>query len=107
MERLVVAGNPFYSCRNCRTPVALRDDIVSKNFLAKSRTAYLFSNAMNVVLGQNEDRQLMSGIFTIANIYCSRCGEDLGWKYIRAYDARHKYKEGKFVLEKAQILKEY
>ncbi|XP_027115563.2 protein yippee-like At4g27740, partial [Coffea arabica] len=96
---------PFrYSCcRECCTPVALRDDLLSKNFRAKSGAAY----AMNIVLGQKEERQFLSGYFVVADVYCSSCFASLGWKYIRAYDAREKYKEGRFVIEEAKILKEY
>lgn len=67
----------------------------------------MFSHAMNIILGQKEDRQLLTGYFAVADVYCSNCSSSLGWKYIRAYDAREKYKEGSFVIEKAKILKEY
>jgi len=100
-------GNPFYSCNNCRNPIALRDDLLSKAFWAKSGQAYFFSHAMNIILGEKEEKQLMSGHFTIAGVYCRKCGDELGWKYLRAYDANQMFKEGKFILEKAKILKEY
>lgn len=48
----------------------------------------MFAHAMNVVLGQTEDKKLITGLFSIGNIYCSKCGQELGWKYIRAYDAK-------------------
>uniref|UniRef100_A0A5B6ZJA6 Protein yippee-like n=1 Tax=Davidia involucrata TaxID=16924 RepID=A0A5B6ZJA6_DAVIN len=102
-----VTGHPTYSCSNCRNPVAFRDDLLSKKYLAKSGPAYLFSRAMNVAVGHKEDRKLITGLFTIADIYCSNCGEVLGWKYLRAYDARQKFKEGTFIIEKLKILKEY
>ncbi|KAL8519542.1 hypothetical protein ACS0TY_010467 [Phlomoides rotata] len=101
------AGNPLYSCRGCRNPIALRADILSKSFMAKSGQAYMFSHAMNIVVGAKEDRQLMTGYYTIANIFCSRCGEGMGWTYVRAFDAKDKYKEGKYIVEKAKIVKEY
>ncbi|XP_060675630.1 protein yippee-like At4g27745 [Ziziphus jujuba] len=97
----------YYSCINCRNPVALRFDLLSKDFLAKSGPAYLFSYARNIIVGISEERNLLSGVHTIADISCSNCGEVLGWKYIRAYDIRQKYKEGKFILERAMIAKEY
>lgn len=67
----------------------------------------MFSHAMNIVVGAKEDRELITGHFTIAKIYCSKCGEEMGWNYVRAYDVRQKYKEGNYILEKAKILKEY
>ncbi|XVE58320.1 hypothetical protein DITRI_Ditri04bG0160800 [Diplodiscus trichospermus] len=100
-------GNPLYSCRNCRSPLALVDDLLSKNFIAKSGKAYLFQHAMNIVLGPKKDKQLMTGVFSIANIYCSKCGEELGWKYVQAYDLKNRFKEGKFVLEKLKMVQEY
>ncbi|KAK9292547.1 hypothetical protein L1049_020521 [Liquidambar formosana] len=105
MEEL--AGRPLYSCINCRNPVALRIDLISKNFVAKSGQAYLFSHAMNVVVGQKVDKQLMTGIFSVADIYCCNCGQEMGWKYVRAYDPKQMFKEGKFIIEKAKIVKEY
>ncbi|XP_059628995.1 protein yippee-like At4g27745 [Cornus florida] len=100
-------GLSTYSCSNCRNPVALRDDLLSKKFLAKSGQAYMFSHAMNIVVGQKEDRQLITGVFSVADVYCSSCGELLGWKYVRAYNASQTYKEGNFIIELAQIYKEY
>ena len=73
----------------------------------KSGPAYLFSHAMNIIVGQKEDRKLITGLYTIADIYCCNCGEVLGWKYLRSYDVRHKNKEGKFIIERARISKEY
>ncbi|XP_060215588.1 protein yippee-like At4g27745 [Lycium barbarum] len=103
-ERLF--GPRIYSCCKCRNHIALHDDIVSKNFQASPGRAYLFTHAMNVVIGLKEDRHLMTGLHTVADVKCSDCGEVLGWKYERAYDESQQYKEGKFVLEKFKIVKE-
>lgn len=67
----------------------------------------MFRHAMNIVVGAKEDRQLMTGMYTIAHIFCSRCGQEMGWTYVTAFDAQQKYKEGKYIVEKAKILKEY
>lgn len=67
----------------------------------------MFTQAMNIVVGQKREKELITGHFTIADIYCANCRQELGWKYIRAYDDRQKYKEGRFIIEKAKILKEY
>lgn len=61
---------------------------------------------MNIVEGPKEDRQLITGLHTIADVYCSHCRELLGWKYEQAYQAPQKYKEGKIVLENFKIVKE-
>lgn len=62
---------------------------------------------MNIVMGEKEEKQLITGLFTIANISCSKCREVLGWKYVQAYEAKERYKEGKFIIERAKIVKEY
>lgn len=68
--------------------------------------AYLFANVVNVIKGANEDRQLITGLHTVADISCIQCQEVLGWKYEKAYEESQKYKEGKFILEKAKVMKE-
>ncbi len=35
-----------------------------------------------------------------------QCSTVLGWKYEHAHEQSQKYKEGKFIVEKAMILKE-
>ncbi|XP_011084535.1 protein yippee-like At4g27745 [Sesamum indicum] len=102
-----MTGRPIYSCRNCRNPIALHQDLLSKSFKAKTGQAYMFGHAMNIVVGAKEDKQLMTGYYTIANIFCSKCGEEMGWTYVRAFDAREKYKEGRYIVEKSKIVKEY
>ncbi|KAA3475940.1 protein yippee-like [Gossypium australe] len=127
-------GPRLYSCSNCRNRVSLHDDIISKCFQSTLRKmkslssiarvyvvnrirrnclesgrngrAFLFSHAMNITLGPKEDRHLLSGLHTVADIYCADCHQVLGWKYERAYEVSQKYKEGKFILEKAKIVNE-
>ncbi|OAY62125.1 hypothetical protein MANES_01G243400v8 [Manihot esculenta] len=99
-------GPRLYSCYRCRNIVSCHDDIISKSFQSSSGRAFLFSHTMNIILGHKMDRRLITGLHTIANIYCSDCGELLGWKYERAYDDLQKYKEGKFALEKFKIVNE-
>ncbi|XP_057495489.1 protein yippee-like At4g27745 [Actinidia eriantha] len=101
-----VVGPRLYSCCKCRTHVALHDDIVSKCFQAKNGRAFLFSHATNILVGPKEDRHLITGLHTVADVFCSDCGEMLDWKYERAYEESQKYKEGKIVLEKYKIVKE-
>ncbi|KAJ7965307.1 Protein yippee-like [Quillaja saponaria] len=99
-------GPRLYSCCNCRNHVSLHDDIISKAFQGRNGRAFLFSHAMNIVVGPREDRHLTTGLHTVADIYCGDCREVLGWKYERAYEASQKYKEGKFIFEKSKIVKE-
>ncbi|CAL1373673.1 unnamed protein product [Linum trigynum] len=101
-----LVGPRLYSCCNCRNHVALHDDVISKAFQGRHGRAFLFSHAMNVGIGAKEDRNLMTGLHTVADVHCSDCREVLGWKYERAYEETQKYKEGKFILEKSKIVKE-
>ena len=41
----------------------------------------------------------------VADIYCNACDTRLGWKYVEAFEESQKYKEGRFILEKAMIIK--
>lgn len=75
-------------------------------FQGRHGRAFLLSHSMNIDVGQKEDRQLMTGLHTVADIYCSDCREVLGWKYERAYEETQKYKEGKYILEKAKIIRD-
>ncbi|KAL3738386.1 hypothetical protein ACJRO7_019853 [Eucalyptus globulus] len=101
-----VIGPRLYSCCHCRNHVALHDDVISKSFQGRHGRAFLFSRAMNIKVGPKEDRQLMTGLHTVADVHCSDCHEILGWKYERAYEETQKYKEGKFILEKSRIVME-
>lgn len=65
--------------------------------------AFLFYEARNVGEGPEQEKLLISGKYIVSDIFCSDCGEVLGWKYIKAYDESQKYKEGKVVLEKFKI----
>jgi hypothetical protein len=47
----------------------------------------------------------MTGLHTVADIHCCCCGAVLGWKYEVAFEESQKYKEGKFIIEKAKVLK--
>ena len=63
---------------------------------------------------------MTTGLHTVRDICCSRCKSTLGWKYVRplasnagvpsqstpqdrAYETPQKYKEGKYILEKALL----
>lgn len=58
---------------------------------------------VNVQLGPKEDRVLMTGLHTVSDIFCASCAARLGWKYEEAFEASQKYKEGKFIVEKAMM----
>nr|GMC92355.1 protein yippee-like At5g53940 [Ipomoea batatas] len=59
---------------------------------------------VNVTVGPPEERPMISGMHTVADIFCCCCGQMVGWKYESAHDDSQKYKEGKFILERGGII---
>ncbi|KAL6998417.1 hypothetical protein U1Q18_008680 [Sarracenia purpurea var. burkii] len=100
---ITLEGN-FYSCKHCHVHLALSDDIISKSFHCRHGKAYLFDKVVNVTLGDKEERMMITGMHTVVDIFCVGCGSIMGWKYEAAHDKSQKYKEGKFILERFQVL---
>ncbi|CAF2102140.1 BnaA05g27770D [Brassica napus] len=100
---LVNLEGKSYSCRHCKTSIALCDDVVSKSFQSRHGKAYLFSKVANVYAGKKEDRMMMTGMHTVVDIYCVKCGSYVGWRYEFAFEKNQKYKEGKSVLERYKV----
>ncbi|XP_031118421.1 protein yippee-like At5g53940 isoform X1 [Ipomoea triloba] len=93
-----------YNCKFCKTQLALADDLVSRAFHCRRGKAYLFNNVVNNMVGPLEERMMLSGMHTVADIFCCCCGQIIGWKYEAAHEKSQKYKEGKFVLERGRII---
>jgi len=62
--------------------------------------------SVNVTVGPKEDRVLTTGLHTVCDIYCLSCQDNIGWFYVEAYEPSEKYKVGKFIVEKAKMMKE-
>eukprot|EP01095_Lingulamoeba_sp_RSL-Kostka_P017302 TRINITY_DN891_c0_g1_i2.p1 TRINITY_DN891_c0_g1~~TRINITY_DN891_c0_g1_i2.p1 ORF type:complete len:114 (-),score=34.31 TRINITY_DN891_c0_g1_i2:363-704(-) len=99
-------GSRIYSCSTCNAHLAKHNQIISKHFQGKHGTAYLFHECVNVSVGPHEDRILMTGLHTVADIYCIECSSGVGWTYIEAFEESEKYKVGRFIIEKEKIIKE-
>ncbi|WVQ94777.1 hypothetical protein IAU59_001859 [Kwoniella sp. CBS 9459] len=97
---------PVFACANCSMVVALQDELCSRGFTAVTGKAYLLNSTINTNLGQQDERKLMTGKHTCADIYCAKCNAVLGWKYIVAPTGDQKYKESRYILEKSKIVKE-
>ncbi|XP_019456947.1 PREDICTED: protein yippee-like isoform X2 [Lupinus angustifolius] len=93
----------IYSCKHCHTHLALSEDIVSKSFHSRHGKAYLFNKVVNVSFGEKDDRQMTTGMHTVADIFCVGCGSIVGWKYEIAHENSQKYKEGKSVIERFKV----
>ncbi|KAG6643390.1 protein yippee-like [Carya illinoinensis] len=101
---VITLEGSFYSCKHCKTHLALSDDTVSKSFHCRHGKAYLFDKVVNVTVGEKEDRMMITGLHTVVDIFCVGCGSILGWKYEAAHEKSQKYKEGKYILERFKVL---
>jgi len=93
-----------FSCKECGTDIALKEDIESKCYqvgqgtFTEKKRGYLFSNAVNTVLGAKKTENFTTGAYQIAWAKCAKCQAQMGWKYISAESASNTSKEGKFCL---------
>ncbi|XP_077806877.1 protein yippee-like 1 isoform X2 [Macaca mulatta] len=90
-----------YSCIHCRAHLANHDELISK-----ATRWPLFPLRVNVGCGPAEERVLLTGLHAVADIYCENCKTTLGWKYEHAFESSQKYKEGKFIIELAHMIKD-
>ncbi|NXT52413.1 YPEL1 protein, partial [Pluvianellus socialis] len=89
-----------YSCIHCRAHLANHDELISKAI------PLFFFSRVNVGCGPAEERVLLTGLHAVADIYCENCKTTLGWKYEHAFESSQKYKEGKFIIELAHMIKD-
>lgn len=95
-----------YSCIHCRAHLANHDELISKLFQGNHGRAYLFNKVVNIGCKQAVERELLTGLHAVADIYCDSCETTLGWKYEQAFVPSQKYKEGKYIIELVHMLKE-
>lgn len=43
-----------------------------------------FIHRINISLGALEERMMLSGLHTVADIFCCSCGQIVGWKYVNS-----------------------
>ncbi|XP_062168058.1 protein yippee-like [Alnus glutinosa] len=101
---VITLEGSFYSCKHCRTHLALSEDTLSKSFHCRHGKAYLFDKVVNVTVGEKEERMMITGLHTVVDIFCVGCCSLVGWKYEAAHEKNQKYKEGKFILERFKML---
>jgi len=100
---LIRLDGGFCTCRNCGSHLAHCDELISKAFHCRRGRAYLFNTVVNVSVGPQEERMMTTGMHMVADIFCNCCGQIVGWKYEAAHEKNQKYKEGKFILERAKM----
>jgi len=102
----VYENQPSFSCSKCTATIALQDELISKAFSGRDGRGYLMHSAINVKLGESEQRPLLTGVHTVADVFCLGCDDRLGWYYHTAQENAQKYKEGKYLLEREKLVKE-
>uniref|UniRef100_A0A3Q1AXM0 Protein yippee-like n=1 Tax=Amphiprion ocellaris TaxID=80972 RepID=A0A3Q1AXM0_AMPOC len=95
-----------YSCIHCRAHLANHDELISKVTSSNISTTRTRLILVNVGCGPAEERVLLTGLHAVADIYCENCKTTLGWKYEHAFESSQKYKEGKFIIELAHMIKD-
>uniref|UniRef100_A0A3P8V9D6 Protein yippee-like 1 n=1 Tax=Cynoglossus semilaevis TaxID=244447 RepID=A0A3P8V9D6_CYNSE len=93
-----------YSCIHCRAHLANHDDAFPTSGTFSSTIC--LPHRVNVGCGPAEERVLLTGLHAVADIYCENCKTTLGWKYEHAFESSQKYKEGKFIIELAHMIKD-
>jgi hypothetical protein len=106
MSLVQLEGAHVLSCAKCRTHMALSEDVASKAFHGRTGRAFLVEQTVNVRLGPPEDRVLLTGLHTVADVLCRNCSAYVGWKYQAAFNPSQRYKVGKFILELSNLLEE-
>lgn len=96
------------------TPSSRRTSLVSTSSFSSSATSAATTTAaaaaaetnelVNIRVGRAEDRNLVTGPHTVADITCAGCGAVVGWKYLDARDPGQRYKVGKFILETRRVV---
>ncbi|NXH90210.1 YPEL4 protein, partial [Edolisoma coerulescens] len=102
-----------YSCVHCRAHLARHEELISKvppppPAWAGTAGVPLAASpgGVNVGCGPAEQRLLLTGLHSVADIFCQSCKTTLGWKYEQAFESSQKYKEGKFIIEMSHMVKE-
>eukprot|EP00356_Strombidium_inclinatum_P014204 CAMPEP_0170508202 /NCGR_PEP_ID=MMETSP0208-20121228/61578_1 /TAXON_ID=197538 /ORGANISM="Strombidium inclinatum, Strain S3" /LENGTH=182 /DNA_ID=CAMNT_0010790961 /DNA_START=42 /DNA_END=590 /DNA_ORIENTATION=- len=78
---------------------------ISKTFTGGSGKAYLFDKCINIEFGPEKEKSMMTGLHRVRSISCIQCKKEIGWTYVFAYSQSQKYKEGKFIVERAYVAK--
>ena len=98
-----IGGTRLFSCADCDTVLTNRDELISTRFQGATGRAYLFNRAVNLNYSEVMDRVMLTGHHMVRDVFCKNCDKQLGWMYEFATEDKERYKEGKVILEKAQI----
>lgn len=97
------SGEGGFGCGFCGAHLCVADDVVSDNFRGRHGKAFLVSRCENSYYGHQEEKQLMTGLHRVRDVFCANCDQYVGWGYDFAVDEREMYKMQRFVLERQLI----
>ena len=98
-----IGGTRLFSCADCHTVLTNRDELISTKFTGATGRAFLFNKAVNLNYSEVMDRVMLTGRHMVRDVFCKNCDKQLGWMYEFATEKQQRYKEGKVILERAQI----
>ncbi|XP_009627383.1 protein yippee-like At4g27740 [Nicotiana tomentosiformis] len=75
----------FYMCRICQNHVALSEDFSLNYTPATGVTGGVFDKVVNVHVNEAEQQRQL-GLHTVADVYCNKCENLLGWKFIEVFE---------------------
>lgn len=64
------SGNAIYSCKYCGVDFCYQKDLISKSFHGKTGQAFLFNNCVNVFVGPQAEKEMMTGKHIVVDVYC-------------------------------------
>ena len=56
----------------------------TQRFNGQHGQAFLFESVFNIIEADPEDRQMTTGLHRVRDIRCAKCGQTMGWKYVRS-----------------------
>lgn len=72
----------IYSCKYCGVDFCYESDLISKSFHGKTGQAYLFNKAVNIFVGPQSEKDMMTGKHIVVDVYCVQCKIVIGWSYV-------------------------
>lgn len=107
----ITTSGRVYGCGSCAAHINMEEDVVSKEFCGSTGRAYFVNQVFNIKLGPVHECVFKTGKHVIADLLCAHCETSLdqrtvvGWKYLKTGVCSQKYKEGKFVVEEAMLVR--
>ncbi|KAF8210301.1 hypothetical protein K438DRAFT_1710935 [Mycena galopus ATCC 62051] len=113
-RRLPTVPRPL-SCKQCSACITSYNAVLpasaipedSRSFRGFSGKASLFTETYNVTLLPGKVQLMQTGAHLLAEIQCTACTAYLGYKILRAFEKSESWKEGRFLLELAELVNPY